>query len=303
MDGSTFVYSDLLIWTLKEGSAENWAQEISPSGSQQTINVLSAPFNWNAGVRLGVGYDSNDRIWDTVASYTWFNANASSSASVTSGGIYSPYLGNFFVNNTNGASYGPNYYNASVNWKLKFNIFDLELGHKFKVDQFLMFRPFIGLKGGFIYQNINTFWQNPTIATTFRTATEQLKNDFAGIGPSLGVNSTWQIYNTTKTSFNFIGNVSGAILWGHWRFKDIYTNNANTTVAIQTSNIKGASPMARGLIGIEWSNAVGNSCVSIRLGYEAQIWFNQIQYYSYNMGRLNNLMSLQGGVLGFSINL
>lgn len=301
-DSATTFFVDILAWKLREGSADNWAQEISPAGTTRTANVLGVPFGFSPGLRLGVVNSSALEHWDTVLSYTGFKTNASSQATVTSGGIYSPFLGNFYVNNTSGTGFGPNYRSASVQWKLNFNIIDLELGYKFKIDQYLQLRPFIGIKGGWIYQKIYSSWVSPTVAVNFTSATENLKNDFYGIGPAIGLDSTWAIYTTTKSKFNLVGNFSGALLWGYWSFSDIYQNNAPLTVAINTDNINGASPMIRGFLGVEWATILSQANINIRLGYEAQIWFSQMQYYSFNMGRLNNLMSLQGGVVGLSVN-
>lgn len=297
---STFAFADLLVWKLREGGADNWAQVISPDGAFKTADILQVPFHWNAGLRLGVGRSNTPSHWDTLFSYTWFQTKGSSQANVTTGGIYSPFIGNFYINNTNGSSFGPNYRNAGVQWKLYFNIFDLELGRKFYVDQYLQLRPFIGLKGGFINQWMDTQWQNPTVATTFTAATENLKNNFSGIGPSVGINTTWLLYKTSQNYFNIIGNFSGALLYGHWSFIDLYENNTPASVAVKVASINGAASMARALLGIEWSGLFSKAPMTVRIGYEAQVWFNQLQYYSFNMGRLNNLMSLQGAVLGLS---
>lgn len=297
MDSSTFVFSDLLIWKLREGSADNWTQEISPNGVNQPINVFGVPFNLNAGLRVGAG--RNHGYWDTTVTYTWFQTKGSSQASSATGGLYSPFLGNFYVNNTSGANFGPNYHDASVQWNLYFNVFDLELGRTFKIDDFLKLRHFIGIKGGFINQNINSNWQNPTIQTNFTNAEENLKNNFWGIGPSIGIDTTWPIYKANNGTLNIFGNFSGALLWGHWSFKDQYENNAQESVSINLNTINGAASMARALIGFKWDVNLDNADLTMRLGYEAQVWFNQLQYYSFNMGRLNNLMSLQGAVLGF----
>lgn len=299
---STFVFSDILIWKLRDGSAENWAQEISPAGEIQTIKVLGVPFKWSPGLRLGIGqnYCGN---WDTIFSYTWFQTKGVNFATATSGGVHSPFLGNFFINNTNGAGIsGPSYRTANVQWKVLFNMADFEAGHTVQIDRFLKLRPFIGLKGGFINHHIHTEWQNPTTPTTFTSATENLKNDFWGIGPSVGLNTTWMVYEVPQNSFNIIANFSGALLWGHWRFRDIYQNNTPASDAVHLSPITGAASMARGFLGIEWAGCILGADIAVRLGYEAQVWFNQVQYYSLNVGRLSNLMSLQGGVVSVEFN-
>ncbi len=303
-DGSTFAFADLLIWKLSEGGAEDWAQEISPAGTVQTANIDSVPFNWKYGFRAGIGRNLIYDAWDTVFTYTYYQSKTSSQAAMTTGGISSPFAANFYVNNTNGATItlDPTYRNASVQWNFYFNNFDLELGRRFIIDQFLTLRPFIGLKSAIINQDINTFWQNPTNASNFTNATENLKNNFWGIGPALGLNSTWNVYRAEHRAFNLIGNFSGALLWGNWRFKDVYTNNRPSTVSVSVKSINGASSMVRGLLGVEWTGCYAKTNFSVRLGYEAQVWFDQVQYYSYSMGRLNSLMSLQGGVFGFGIN-
>lgn len=295
--GSTFAFADLLIWKLREGGADNWTQEISPAGTNQDINVLSVPFKWDTGARLGIGHQYS--YWDTIVAFTWFQTRANSQASVSAGGLYSPFLGNFYVNNTIGTGFGPNYRSANVQWTVYFDVIDLELGHSFKIDESLILRPFVGLKGGFINQSIDTYWQDPTVATNFTSATENLKNDFWGVGPSLGIDSAWPVYKFNLGVFNIFGNFSGALMWGHWSFKDLYQNNQPRSVTVNLDDINGAATMARALLGVEWIMNQRHSNLTLRLGYEAQVWFDQVQFYSLNMGRLGNIMSLQGGVLGF----
>ena len=58
-----------------------------------------------------------------------------------------------------------------------------------------------------------------------------------------------------------------------------------------------AACMARGYLGVEWTSLRNNVGLNIRLGYEGQVWFNQMKYYSYDMGKMNSPLMLQGGVL------
>ena len=92
---------------------------------------------------------------------------------------------------------------------------------------------------------------------------------------------------------------------GHWTFKEQYDNDgvgaSHTSVAIDMSPITGAATMLRGVVGFEWEQYFCRTTSTVRLGYESQIWLNQMQLYSYNMGRMNNLTSLQGGFLELCI--
>lgn len=298
----SFAFADALLWTLKEAGAESWAQAISPSGASQNVNVVGVPFNWQPGFRVGAGRNLCHDHWDIVFAYTFYQNVAHSQANAVTGSISSPFAANFYVNNTNGATItnDPTYRNASMRWKFNFNVFDLELGRKFKVDN-VHLRPFIALKGAIINQHMDTNWSNPTNASNFTYASENMKNDFYGIGPAIGLNTRWEFYTAPRYVLNIIANVSGALMWGNWLFKDKYANNTPTNVSVNVSAINGAASMARGLLGIEWAGCIARAEVILRFGYEAQVWFDQMQYYSYSMGRLNSLLSLQGIVLGCGI--
>lgn len=297
--GSRYVFADALIWKLREGGTDNWGQQINPPGANQPVKILDVPLNWSTGFRVGAGYNSPD-LWDTVIYYTRYQVTSSSQAS---GNIYSAYLGNFFVNNTNGASIvdSPYYRYGYIKWHFQFNTLDLELGRAFNIDEILQLRPFVGLKTALINQNIKTNWQHPINNTSFTSANENVTQDYWGIGPAIGVISTWPFYKTTQQSFNLFGNLSTALMWGHWGFHEQYSNNAPFTMATNVSDVNGASTMARGVIGLEWIKDFSQVNIDLRLSYEAQVWFDQVQFYLSNGGRLNNLMSLQGAVLDFGI--
>ncbi|MDR3624097.1 MAG: Lpg1974 family pore-forming outer membrane protein [Chlamydiales bacterium] len=292
------VFADLLVWNATESGADNWAQVFSTSGFSPTIDVLDVAFDWNPGIRLGLNWDMGYDGWDTQFFYTWFCTHGYDQDMAPAGGyVASSFIGNFFANNSGGTGLsGPKYQSANIKWSLYFSIFDWELGRNFQVANILTLRPFIGLKGGWINQRIDSNWQNPIDTTpSFTSAVENLKNDFWGIGPSLGLNTKWDL----GSSFHFFGDFSGALLWGHWTFADLYQNNVPESVTVNLSNINGVAPMTRAFMGFGWQKCWSGSRICMRLGYEMQFWLNQLQYYVYNTARLNNQLSFQGGVFDF----
>lgn len=298
-NGPRFGFIDLLTWQVRESSAENWAQLISPAGTQRSIKIIDAPFNWNEGIRIGIGYIFPEDCYDLTLAYTHYQTNASNHAS---GMVFSSFVGNYFANNTNGANFGPTYHSANIHWQFIYNNIDLNLGRNFKLDPLLQLHPFIGLKAASINQKIVTHWFNPTTAINFTHANEDLTNNFWGIGLSMGVDSAWPIFVGDCQSLSLLGNIALGLLWGHFNFSELYTNNAPTTIRVKVSNVNGASPVANGFLGLEWIKQFLTADIRVRLGYEAQIWFNQIQFYSLNMGRINRPVSLQGGDLEFRFN-
>jgi hypothetical protein len=101
---------------------------------------------------------------------------------------------------------------------------------------------------------------------------------------------------------DLIGDFSAALLWGLWRYKDIYQTDSSTSVNVAGNNVNGAAPTTRVFVGLEWIGTFSKTDVNVRLGYEGQIWLDQMQFNTLSSGRLNDLMSLQGGVLDFRVN-
>ena len=307
-DDATYAFSELLYWKVSEIGADNWAQVITPPDANQSIQFLSVPFKWNPGFRVGLGHQTKKKHWDTVIYYTWYQTPGSNQASVSTGEIHSANLGNFYANNVTGDGLsGPYYHNAGIQWNVLFNSLDGELGHTFTIKEQYNFRPFVGLKAALINQSIHTLWQNPydpafkIPITSFSSATEQITNNFWGIGPSVGLNSSWHLYETDKSSVDLSGDFSGALLWGNWHFRDIYHNDTPVTISVQSDPLSTTASMARGRLGLGWQGTIHNLNVIFRVSYEGQIWLNQLRYYSFDAGRQNNALYMQGGVLDFCI--
>lgn len=295
----TYGFIDLLYWQVRESGADNWGQLATESGSKTIYKVLDAPFDWNTGVRIGIGREFNQDSYDVTLAYTHYQTTASNQASGT---VISSFDGNYFANNTNGAALDLPYTSANIRYQFFFNTVDLNLGCHYKVDKILRFHPYIGLKAASIKQNIYSNWMNPIPATDFTTATEDLKNNFTGLGPTIGVDSNWVMYAGTSQTVDLVGNLVGGLLAGHTTLSDVYANNKPVTITVHNDSVNGVSPMLGGLLAVQWGSKYATSDISIRLGYEAQIWFNQVQFYSLNMGKIIRPVSLQGGNVEFRFN-
>lgn len=297
------VFADVLYWTARESGADNWAMNFSTDPTQQTIDVLAVPFEWSFGFRCGVDYCLRHDGWDTKGIFTRFSTQGKDRAT-SSSGLASPFLGNFYINNADGTSVetDPQYRGAQVKWTILLDIFDWELGQKYWVSSALALRPFMGLKGGWIHQTIHTRWFHPinvTSETTFLEGTEDLKNNFGGLGPSVGMDLMWKLGSVRQNIFSLVADFSGAILWGRWAFKDVYQNDQPQKVSVETSKLSSATSTLRGFLGFEWkAGCIANRfSFCAKVGFESQFWLNQLQFYSYNTGRLSNPLTLQGATL------
>ncbi len=290
--GTSTIFIDVISWQVREGGADNWAQVIPPAGLSVPARIIPAPFEWNKGLRLGIGYVFASTGHDIALIYTTYHTLATSQAQ---GVVASSFDGNYFANNTNGASLGPTYQSAAIRWQFYYKTLDLIAGHRFNLKHELQFHPYVGLRLASINQSIFSNWYHPTTPTTFSSATENLKNNFFGIGPSIGIDTTWPLFPGNSQSISLMGNFIGALLYGHWHFSDIYANNTPVNININVSSVNGAAPMLGGLLGFQWTKQFAHSSLSASIGYEVQAWFNQIQFYSLNGGRFNRSTFIQGG--------
>jgi hypothetical protein len=295
---SIFVSTDIMYWKAREAGADNWAQNISSPGTEQSAEILGVPFNNDLGLRIGLGYQNNND-WDAGIYYTRYNTDANDTAY---GNIYSSYLGNFYAGNTDGTNVGPAYASGEIDWGINFNTIDIEIGRTFFFYHIMNLHPYIGLKLASIDQSIDTNWYNPINITTFTSATENITNDFKGIGPSIGLDTSFILYKKSNHTISIFGNFAAALLYANWHFSDQYNNDQPTAITIDNGSSTGAAPMLDGAIGLEWQSDFTKVNTKIRLGYEEQIWYDQLKFYSFNMGQMHDNLSLQGLTLGISVN-
>lgn len=298
------VFAGLIVWTAKEVGADCWAEVIRKNGLNSSNDLREVHFGWDPGFRVGVGYGMEHDQWDTQLYYTYFYTRGTDHVSKEPGTVHSTFLGNFYVDNPLGLGLsGPAYESASIDWAIRYHIFDWEVGRHFWVSKALAVRPFVGLKGGWIHQSIHSKWKNASLLNflLFNVGIEDIKNRFWGIGPTVGVNTKWILFAAQNHLFGLVGDFSGALMFGHWSFSDRYKNDRQQRVTVDSQNFKSGAAMIRTFLGFEWSGDFSEKRFrfSTKLGYEMQFWLDQLQFYSFTGGRLDNALTLQGGTLGF----
>lgn len=297
------VFANFIVWTAKEAGSDCWAEVITSDSTKSSNNIHQVHFGWTPGFKVGVGYGMKHELWGTQIYYTRFHTKGKDYISSEPGTVHSAFLGNFYVDNADGSGLsGPSYQKASIDWIISFNMIDWELGRRFCINKSLSLYPFLGIKGGWINQSIHSKWHNPDLmgAEFFNIGIENLKNNYWGIGPGAGINTKWNLF-TGKNQFYFFGDFSGALMWGHWSFADVFENDILQQIFVDLQNINSGSSMWHTFMGFGWdSNFSQNRCrFSIKLGYEMQFWLDQLQFYSFTGGRLVNELTLQGGTLEF----
>ncbi|WP_367607632.1 Lpg1974 family pore-forming outer membrane protein [Legionella sp. W05-934-2] len=296
--GQVTLFEDLLYWHTSQQSSSPWAYQQTnnrPPGAVYT--EPNAYFRWSPGGRIGILYTPQS-FFDTKLYWTYFSTKALESITAPPGQFFVPEFFNGFTT--------ANLYNsAQLDWRLIMNMFDAEVGHAFQPIDTLTVRPFIGVKGGTINQSIHSDWQATLLNIQLYSAKENLKNNFWGIGPSVGIDTIFSLFKNVTLQSDF----STALLWGHWDVQDVYKGPGpllsfipQTTIRTNTKNAMLGSFMARYFLGLAYTYQA-KATVIIKAGYEMQFWSNQLRLPMFQALPVHGDLTLQGGTCGILIKL
>lgn len=293
------VFGSALYWLTSQTAT--WALTKRVFGNSETVTYIPVSFDWAPGFRVGVGYNMEHDQWDTQIYYTWFATHTAGQIPSGSGNIEPGFVGSVI------AAVG-DFQTAQMSWKIHLNIFDWDLGRNFLVSKELRFRPFIGVKWGWINQTIHSRWQNPdflffNIFNILLSANENLKNNFFGGGPKGGVNGKWVLGNIRCHSFSFFGDFGAAYMWGNWKIRDKYIDSLLTTVTTTVGHRNFGSLVLQAMMGIGWDFNFSNDQThfGLKLGYEIEDWFNHYQILTHPTGTHSNDLILQGLTADFRL--
>lgn len=283
---------DALIWTVSEETAAIWGgvSTFRADGTQRSLTGSNMNFDWNTGFRAGLFYEPENRFWDTSLTWTYYPTTKSMTIPVGLHVVGSDFFSGFLSNNI--------FFGANATWQLDMNMFNLLASHAFNLTKSVILRPSIGVMGGSIKQTLDAHWN-----AVIYQATENVTNNFVGVGPSFGINAKWNAYG----NFSLVGDLSTAFMWGPWNNRDVYRRPSAffgtvtpTTISTTMNNSYLGTLMLDAFTGIEWFYK-GRSQVNFKLGYEMQYWANQLRMTSFQILPLRGDLTIQGATCGISI--
>jgi len=271
-------FLDALYWKVTE--TVDWASTNNLSTPNQEITYKTLEFDFDPGFRVGVGSRAE---WDTKLYYTWYYSKATDSAS---GNIISGFLPGRLIESFNNFFYT----SAQCSLAIEYNMFDWDIGKSFYVTNNLLLRPLLGIRGGWINQTINSNFQGKI------SVSENLTNNFRGIGPKVGVESSVGLWSEHGYHYSVAADFSTSYLWGKWKINDILQDNTPTTFTTTVGSRNLGALTLQALIGIN----LNYKCLSMKLGYEIMDWFDQYQVMDDGTGAHDNDLIFQGLTLRMS---
>lgn len=200
-------------------------------------NIINFDYQWDPGFRVGLGWQSHSAEgWDIVLDWTWYLNKTTqtesavnttpSSPSVNAGQGIVPFWGSSFL------AANPFYGNMKADYRLHYNMIDLELGRDFFVSCALSLRPFLSVEGGWIHREWNVLYTDflapVSLGSFLASDSYSTKSNYWGVGPRAGLGGNWWL----GAGFKLFGNLSGSLLSGR-----ITKNTASLTDSSFTGGV------------------------------------------------------------------
>ncbi len=299
----SFIY-----WQPQMSGLEFAAKTMEPSSFvfeaiKFNTRTFSPHFSFNPGVKAEFGYFLPYDGWDIKSRWTYChgtfanrNQNLESFLDLTHGLFplwafpYFPANPNFIQNLL--------YQKAQANFNLICNNFDLELARFFNINRWLSIRLHSGIKGAVLRQHFRVKYENSIPISlslnsisgsvlTFLQSDFHSKNQFWGIGPRVGVDSSWNL----GAGFQLLADSSFTILPAFFTVKEIFNDlvfDQNAIIGIGLVSLFGKIrekffdllPLFQTNLGVKWEKCVSNKhlvFLTFALAYEMQYWWDANQ--------------------------
>jgi hypothetical protein len=277
-----YLTADYLYWTAREDNLSFASSGTTSEGGQleKQGRKYSPRFKYTSGFKAGIGFNFGHDGWDMYLNYTWLNPHHNHKRVYGSDSLP---LENLIPVNIDSIDYS-SLSSASSSWSLNFNVIDWELGRSLYISKFLSLRPFIGFKGTWQKQSLNIEYNFIEIETIRING----KNDFWGVGPMIGLDTTWHLPGT----WSLFGDFAVSSLWGGFSVeredKTIDKTSTFYDVKAPIHTVKPVLEMSLGIRKEEWFYA-DRYHFSLQVGWEQQVWFSQNQFDFYTDSRSGDL--------------
>jgi hypothetical protein len=283
-----------LYWKANEEITSSWANNFLKTNPNVIQNGYFNPetvyFNWNFGSRLEATWAPLQSDYQFKGLWTHYRTYSTQSGAIEALGAI--FLSQFFE----GFLSEDLAIGGKVHWVIQYEMVDLLLSHEFTLANKLKLSPYVGIKGGFVKQSIDCTFLDLYPDFLYK-GYESLTNNFYGIGPEMGLETSYPLLKNQLSSINLFGNFSLATLWGNFCSSDTYYNTQDyvksSIYGIGHDPFGGVNLSA--LMGASWEYYFNNkNKLTLQAAFEIQYWVNQLRLTTFQLLRLHGDLLLQG---------
>lgn len=264
---------DVLSWKAAAGGLEYAYTDTSGGGFPIEGNMKTNSFQWDWGLRAGIGYKFDYDDWEADATYTYFKAHSDERINQTLTFDVVPLKGD--------PTNGPNEFlaasKASSQVKIRLDNIDVRLARHYFVSKDLSFRPQFGLKNSWIQLNQDIRFEGNDIPVS-KVFKDYETSKFWGIGPEVGVDSKWYLCN----GFSIFGAASGSLLYGYFKVyhDEMHSSDEDTYSVNISAPVHRFVPNAQISLGLAYDKYFNDKQqhLSATLGWETIYYFRANQF-------------------------
>lgn len=291
------VFADYLNWNVAQDQMAyaaripNLSSFISsssgPSPTNIDFDVIEPSFKHHSGFRVGVDYDMPCSNWDFQIAWTRLHETNKSHVSEP-GGIIPPLLTLIsFISSSSGpsvvsSSSDPLPNTAKSHWHFEFDTIDLQLGNSCAVLCDVIMRPYVGARIATIKQKQNVGYFGETDHGIPIQPSLSRKNDFWGVGPTVGIDASLKFCS----HWSLFGGFSGSLLYGKFHVKSITnlgegfdgSSSGPKSITLKNKKRHHLRPNMDAYFGVGWDYCFCEKFqLQLGVAYEMQYWWNQWQ--------------------------
>ena len=299
-----WVSGTFLYWQAKEKGLivgyEYYDAETTPP-TVHYVKPINIEFDYHPAFKVGAGISFCRDDWTLFLQYTRFTSVDSKTMDIEAELSATNYLTTPWLSD---AAFRDTYYYLKGKWELKYNMFDLELGRPYYLGKKLVFKPHVGLRGGWIDQEFKlksiSFVDDAT--TRYYAKSEQ---DTWLIGPRAGLGTDWLV----SCDFRIFGNFSGSLTYQNFEVKGIQVKPIQEGITqkllyVKTNDFSQITPNVEFSLGLGYGTYFCNYqwYFDLTVGYDFNYYWNQ-NWLRYNTNNNYNLDADAGNLMMHGLNV
>lgn len=274
------VWGSYLYWQPRQESMD--VVLVASPGSYNTVSGISwsqgdlieMPAHMASGLKAGLSV--SNPFCETGAEYTRLHTqNRISKTAPANGALFARWIQPNLVSDNKATFVG-------TTWELKFDNLNLEMNKPLQANERLVLRPTLGVAFAWITQHVNStmFLSDPEIAD-LADVTLSIKNQShsLGVGPRIGVDGTWTLWSSPRSSFDLIGHIAGDLLVTRYHLELNQQSSNEGSIFIHSKN---TITVMQPEVEIYFALSYKYRALHLEAGYDAQVWFyqNMIRWYN-----------------------
>jgi len=222
-------------------------------------------FGMEPGFKFAMGYEPGHDDWSLKTSFEWLRSQGTFGEENTTANLLEAYFNN-----------SDNYKNINATLDIDYFLLDVYLARGSYISNKFALEPLVGIKASWIYYDKNATFASSTSLTTRESFLIVANTNFWGVGPMVGLNSTYQM----SAGWSIFSLSDLSLLLGQNKlvnYRGVVTTQTVPGESKVTTTNEVICPTVRAVLGVQYERYVMCDAqhLVLRAGFDARYYFNQ----------------------------